>query len=124
MSKESNERLFMKYFPTPFSYDKWGEWCTSINGQLCFQFRPDSDLEPDKIKRYVDIINGKYKNVFDNEYSYDDQTGFIIEDGVPFISIRGWGHLTSSGGLNLSTKDAAAVQDSLAHYIISKLTSK
>lgn len=117
------QRLFEKYFPLEFSYDKYGEWCTAANSQLCFQFRPSNDVDEKKIKRIVDVINGVSNTVFDHEYTYDGN-GYVIENGVPLILIRGWGYLTSSGGLNLPAKEAAAVQDDLGNYIVERLTKK
>lgn len=120
----SKERLFTKYFPLPFTADRFGEWCVSINQQLCFQFRPDPEIEPAKIKRYVDVINGLSNTVFKHEYNYDSSIGYVIEDGVPLISIRGWGHLTGVGGLNLPDDQAAAIQDDLGNYIVERLSYK
>jgi len=45
-----------------------------------------------------------------------------IEDKNRIITIRGWGHLTGTGGLELSAKRAAELQDEFAAYIIKRLS--
>jgi len=115
-------RLFEKYFPLDFSCDLYGEWCTAANQELCFQFRPDINIE--EIQRLIDVINGKQNTIFRHTYTYDSIISHVIEDGVPFISIRGWGHLTGVGGLNLSDDLAKEIQDDLGNYIVERLTKK
>lgn len=45
---------------------------------------------------------------------------YYIEDKL-FMIQRGWGHLTSPNGLNLSEDEAMTIQDDFADYVLSKL---
>lgn len=51
-----------------------------------------------------------------------NQGGEILQNGKVLIRIRGWGHLTGTGGLNLPEDEAAGIQDAFANYIIKILS--
>ena len=72
----------------------------------------------------VDLVNGTKKGTVEGIILYNKEEGTITIDGNAIILIRGWGHLTGSGGLNLPPKRAAAIQDGFANYIVEKLTGK
>jgi hypothetical protein len=76
-----------------------------------------SDEDKQKI---VDIINGENRQIKEHKLEYQD--GDIKLNGKPFIMIRGWGHLTGTGGLNLPGERAKELQDEFGNYIIEKLT--
>jgi len=71
----------------------------------------------------LNAINGieklKAKQV---KFSHED--GIILADKNEVIMIRGWGNLTGIGGHNLSSDEAANVQDTFANYIVSKLNER
>ena len=48
----------------------------------------------------------------------------ILNNGLPFILIRGWGNLTGIGGYNFDVQKASKIQDDLRDWIIYKLTKK
>jgi hypothetical protein len=50
----------------------------------------------------------------DIEFYYDNEFVFTI---------RGWGHLTSPGGRNLSMDEAANIQDDFAQWILETLNN-
>lgn len=75
---------------------------------------------PDEMMhRLTAILNDEIKPATNRIYDYSAPE--ILLDGKPLFVVRGWGHLTGIGGLNLSPKDAAAIQDLFAHWVISKL---
>jgi hypothetical protein len=53
----------------------------------------------------------------------NDET-MILNDGLPFILIRGWGNLTGIGGYNFDLEKASKIQDDFRDWIIYKLTKK
>ena len=58
---------------------------------------------------------------------YEDSYIYYTEDDgklYPVISIRGWGYLTNPNRLNLSSDDAAKIQDDFGKYIVEKLNEK
>lgn len=71
----------------------------------------------------LEAINGteKLKNK-DAIFSHKD--GYILANENKVIMIRGWGNLTGTGGHNLSSDEAANVQDTFADYIVSKLNER
>jgi hypothetical protein len=60
---------------------------------------------------------------------YDNSCGFLWDDADQNVAVadtqsrdglrlRGWGHLTGTGGLNLSPEEAAAFQDRVGEYVM------
>ena len=81
-----------------------------------------------KIKhQIIDKINGDNSIVIEEVYnfSYDDGTIFAYfakdQQKYEVFTIRGWGHLTSPGGLHLTGNEAAKIQDDFATYILERL---
>ena len=85
------------------------------------------DVSPEKQQELIDVINGtkqhqfKYKFYREDSYIFSENPVFGNE---PVLSIRGWGYLTGTGGLHLSSEKAAEIQDSFANYIVERLNSK
>lgn len=69
----------------------------------------------------VNLLNGDKKGWIAN---VTHEKGMICVDGKVLILIRGWGYLTGCGGLNLEPEKAAALQDELANFIVSKLSKE
>lgn len=66
---------------------------------------------------------------FLNNLYYDDQGQMIFsedkEKGSHLVAdIRGWGHLTGPGGLNLTDEVAAKFQDKVGRYIVEAIKFK
>lgn len=86
----------------------------------CYKITEDSE------KKVIDILNGNSIPLkMKIDLSYMDGMVYINHDGVikEFILIRGWGHLTGSGGLNLKPEVAAKLQDDLGNYIVETLSN-
>lgn len=69
----------------------------------------------------VKVINGDINKAIP-ELSYDN--GTIKHGDRDLVTIRGWGHLTGVGGLNLDGEKAAEIQDEFAKYVFERLTGK
>lgn len=58
-------------------------------------------------------------------FSYDNGDIFafssIAKKKKHIMMIRGWGHLTGTGGLNLSNEEATHIQDEFGKYIVEVL---
>lgn len=68
----------------------------------------------------IDIINGDDNKKLDiHDLTYD--SSYVYAGGIWLISIRGWGHLTGTGGLNLDTELASKIQDAFGEYILERL---
>ena len=95
------------------------------NNNFCFQFQIRNN---ENMINFLDVINGKkefpvHKNP-NLKFVHEDNVISAINEEFKqdLIMIRGWGNLTGTGGYNLSTKDACIVQDTLADYIIKRLS--
>ena len=49
---------------------------------------------------------------------------FIQKDNENILLLRGWGHLTGGGALNLPDKEAIQIQNEFLDWVISKLKGK
>lgn len=77
-----------------------------------------------KKQKCLDVINDDLLPTKENSFVHDGGVIYLEKDGgkLPLILIRGWGTLTGSGAYNLNEDYACAIQDSLAEYIVEKLT--
>lgn len=93
----------------------------------CFNYKYDERGnymagEPERIKHIVDIINGEKPSDFEPEWELDEnETCQINYKGEFQFLVRGWGHLTGCGGLNLPGELAAEMQDGFINYILDRL---
>lgn len=115
--------------PLKFLYSK----ALDAKSNMAFDFAshllsegPVAQISKEDKQRLIDIVNGDKEPVKSNTYSYEDGWIMFHQDGqkLPFLLIRGWGHLTGSGGLNLQPETAGRLQDEFAQYIISRLTNR
>ena len=81
--------------------------------------------EQERIKHIVDIINGEKSSDFEPEWELDEnETCQINYKGEFQFLVRGWGHLTGCGGLNLPAELAAEMQDGFINYILDRLNGR
>lgn len=81
--------------------------------------------ETERIKHIIDVINGDCPSDFEPEWNLsNDEPCEITYKGEYQFLVRGWGHLTGCGGLNLPEELAAKMQDGFINYIIDKLNSR
>ena len=124
---------FNEVYKFPLRADKYLPsmvWTADGNSAFDFVTGTNDDIEVDEFitletaNKYLDVINGKQKSQFTETFVYEDSYIYYKDDNEdlhPVISIRGWGHLISPGGLNLSVEDAIKVQDDFGNYIVEKL---
>lgn len=111
--------LFEKAFKLPFHYDKFGSHIWDANNDVVLQFT-DYDIKKELAEQIILAINNG-KKYSSSVFTYNKEEGLIYQSILPIIMIRGWGHLTGTGGLNLSDEEAVAIQDSLAEYLVKQL---
>ena len=70
-------------------------------------------------KELIRILNGSSKKRAKQEVKYDK--GIVSINGFNIMRIRGWGHLTGCGALNLPPEEAAKSQDDFGEWIVKKL---
>jgi hypothetical protein len=115
---------FKEAYKFPLSYD--GGFVFTADYNRAFDFANgyiyDNPVNVSTVeqKRIVAKINGADIDV-KYDLSYDYKSGTLIHDGKDIIVIRGWGHLTGTGGLRLSEEQAEKIQDDFAEFIIKRL---
>ena len=117
-SKPLEEVSFRDLYQFPFHQAKYGSWVYDANSNFIFQFQFNDEETRNKT---IQILNGELVDYKGQNATLKD--GIIYIDDVEFIMIRGWGNLTGVGAYNLDGEYASRIQDTLAEYIIEKLTT-
>lgn len=107
----------LEIYKPPFKSD--GVFIWSDNDVMSLMNASDYDNSDEMMNKLADILNGKRTPAGSKGYTYSAPE--ILLDGKPLLVVRGWGHLTGQGSLNLDHKVAAGIQDKFANWVISKL---
>lgn len=107
-------------YQLPLRLDKSIFWVYDDNYNFVFQFEIDDEEYQEKI---IGILNKESDSDFDDYYEYRN-TLVVDQKGTEIIMIRGYGNLTSEGGLNLSDKEAFNIQDTLGQFIVDRLNER
>jgi hypothetical protein len=123
----------LKFYNRPFHRAVYGTWVYDAKSNFVFQFINKYDEKGnyiDGLKEFQQSVIFSL-NALDNEpieglnLSIDAKDEImILNDGLPFILIRGWGNLTGIGGYNFDSEKASKIQDDFRDWIIYKLTNK
>ena len=107
--------------PLHYTLEDMPLWVDDANGERAFDLH--KELSPERARCLLELFNGNDTPdlALQGKFTYDDDNGDILWDGYAFITIRGWGHLTSHGGYNLDNKTAARIQDEFAAYLLERL---
>lgn len=107
----------------PLKTDEFGwHYVFSDNGVMAMTF--DFDIKDEKlVDGIVGCLNGKHGNTVRPGEWNTKGCDVYCGDGFVF-SVRGWGHLTGCGGLNLPHGKAVEIQDGFVEYILGKLNEK
>lgn len=118
MSKKKRKKLtFKDVYQLPFSLDEHSmSYIWSANGVMTFNYFFRNE---DNINIILGILNGTLKDKVTNKLTYEE--GCIKIEGKPMLLLRGWGHLTGCGALNLPPDQAANIQDDFANWVVNKL---
>lgn len=120
-------------YKLPLHLDKYCAYAFDADGGMAlssFQLKYDEEGnylpgERERINHIVDVINGDCPSDFEPKWKLsDNEPCKITYKGEYQFLVRGWGHLTGCGALNLPTKLAAEMQDGFIKYIIDKLNGK
>lgn len=117
---------FKDVYKFPFKHSEWGgNWYYDANDNFIFQLEVrQSDSSKEKLTM---ILNKEMKADIPFVAEVDNGNIYLVDkDGfkMHFITIRGWGNLTGSGGMRLSDNDAANIQNTLADYIVETLNNR
>ncbi len=120
---------FTEVWTLPFKADAGGysSYIWDSSNHMCFSYLGSNYVSHEEdyktYRRIIDLMNGNnvdpFKDVFIN-HSY-----IVIGDdeflGSPALMVRGWGHLTGCGALNLHEVEALRLQRQLEEYCVEKL---
>ena len=84
-------------------------------------------IDGKSIQVIIAKLNGDSNVIIENYYNFNYKDGEIwafsskAKKKKHIMLIRGWGHLTGTGGLHLKDEDAAKIQDDFGQYIVETL---
>lgn len=77
------------------------------------------NLEDNDYKKLVRVLNREEKFNKSHDFCISDDTIFC--DNKPLLRVRGWGHLTGIGALNLPVLEAIKIQNDFLNYLLEVL---
>lgn len=120
-------------YKLPLHLDDYCVYAWDADGGMalsCFNLKYDEKGnylhgETERIKHIIDVINGDCSSDFEHEWKLsDDEPCEITYKGERQFLVRGWGHLTGCGGLNLPVELASEMQDGFMNYILDRLNGR
>lgn len=120
-------------YKLPLHLDDYCQYAWGVDGNMALSafnlvYDEHGDLatgEEQRIAHMIDIINGECPTDYEAKWTTgDDDTTEIYYDGKFQFLVRGWGHLTGCGELNLPEDLAAKMQDGFIAYILDRLNGK
>lgn len=107
-------------YKRPFRTD--GVFIWSSNDVMALMVA-DCINNPERLmERTCQIINGESKSIGNPNITYSN--GDIYNGANLLMVVRGFGHLTSTSGLNLSAENAIKIQDEFGEYICKLLRNE
>ena len=112
---------FDEVFKGPFKADECCcyIWCND-GTQVCFDVMDERDQKLGK--RIEDCLNDVWGCEHFNDIGISDDGQYICNGHTPLLCVRGWGHLTGTGGLNLSGEEARQIQDEFVKWAADMLS--
>lgn len=95
----------------------WHNIYGKAGGVMAFNFLFSDKGQQDKL---IDILNEVQES--EAKHPVTAKEGKVYLGDRAILLIRGWGHLTGHGALQLDSEFAAKLQDDLTEFIVSRLT--
>lgn len=105
-------------YKPPFTTDGCFVW--SANNVMSLMAAGTVENSEALLQRVCDLLNGTVATDKKPVITYDGPE--ILLNGKVFLVVRGWGHLTGSGGLALPAEEATSIQDEFARFVMSRLS--
>jgi hypothetical protein len=116
----------LNFYKQPFR-NEHGSWIYDAKNNFCFQFEINFVENWKKIWEQVmfSLNSTEHEPIHELNLSINPNDPIqILNNGKPFILIRGWGNLTGVGGYNFSEEKAIVIQNDFRDWIIYKLSKK
>lgn len=107
----------LEIYKPPFWHD--GLYIWSSDNVMALEVSEEYELDTALLDRTCDILNGKAQSKGNPNIVHAN--GEIFNDRELMFVVRGYGHLTGSGGLALDLDEAILIQDEFAAWICDKL---
>jgi hypothetical protein len=107
-------------YKLPINKDTIGSYAWSSNDVMSLTFNnvsPNNVLPYDR-SRIIQAINGELPNRIKG-LTHNGPT--FLMNNVEIFNVRGWGHLTGTGALNLPRDEAEEIQDGFINHIFESL---
>lgn len=116
--KHTKELTWQDVYKLPLKLDEYSSYAWADNGEgaVSLQFK---NVAKESRSKIIDIINST--SSFKIEGVRNDGCDFYIGDSLLFY-IRGWGHLTGTGALNLPQNKAIEIQDGFIAHVLKSLS--
>lgn len=116
------ELSFRDLYKFPFHQAKYGSWVYDANSNFIFQCEFSGESPR---KNAISILNGERIPSKENTLRNNEGMIQVLKEDkwIDAFLIRGWGNLTGVGAYNLDGNYAAKIQDTLAEYIVEKLSN-
>lgn len=110
----------LEIYQPPFRHD--GAYLYSSTGVMALM-AAECGGDPEKLAgRTCEVLNGESPSVGNPNIEY--QGGEIFNGPRLLLVIRGFSHLTSKDGLNLSVEEALKLQDEFGKWVVMKLRNE
>ena len=120
---------FKKYYEFPLCHDGIAYIWTKKGG-MALMFEDKKEFEREDFQKAIsEVVNGNLDRraipyLTEHTFKYKENATIVDEKDEVFLIVRGWGHLTGCGGLNLPVDKASAIQDEFGQYVVDKLNGK
>lgn len=104
-------------FRPPFKAD--GAYIFTADNAMALMAADCYNYPDEMMDRITAILNGDVKPKIGADIGVNGSE--ICVNGDPLLTVRGWGYLTGTGGLNLPPEEASKIQDKFAIWVVYKL---
>ena len=122
------ESTFLEYYKFPLKIDQVLNDINNVDtfdDERAFDFNEELIFSNISKRLVVSLLNNGITrgNIF-TDLNLRQEEEIVYLDGIKFITIRGWAHLTGINGLNLLPDQAKEIQNQFAKYIVDKLKAR
>jgi hypothetical protein len=122
----------LNFYKQPFIQDGYSDWVYDSKSKFVFQFElKNYDTFRKRIEGVRELKNEvilslnslNHEPIKELSLSVNPKDPVeILNHGKPFITIRGWGNLTSSYACNFTEEKASKIQNDFRDWVIEKLS--
>jgi len=116
--KEAESIHWNDVYRLPLRADHHGSYAWTPDDTMALDF--GFDIEMKVREGIIAIINGEKESDTKGRWYVGNAIDFFLA-GLYVFCVRGWGHLTGTGAMNLPEESARRIQDEFVKYVFSRL---